>query len=456
MKKAYTCLLVISTALGVSLVGYSQTPTPVPVYKTYATAMSAGNTAAAANKRDVAVDAFRQASDLAAGDPQKADALIEVAKVEMENFHTGTTGGKFKGTNYTVYHHAMAVKALNSALELAAITDAKRAEIKLLRADVYERAMRNRNTYNSLATDLEKQYKKGIKDLIYTEIAALTSATATPPDIKARAQILKARTYEISSGAYVSSSDMKWAFDALAAAADTAGAADPIKAEALFKIVEIATKANDANVYASAYERITLLPKAEPTQKFKAFSGLGSLLVLNNRFEPARQFLNDGLKIAGLSTEERAVLYRQIGGTYFAEIQTSKPEKAAADKMIATARAEFAKAVNQPKLSPDEKSALCVGNAVYIRRFKEDSYFSLAHEQLRAALAVPKATEKAKAIAQYHTGETIRIAKNYTEARKAFTLVTKADAQYYGYAQQRIKALDSPTQITNISDDDIP
>ena len=229
--------------------GLAQTPNPTPAskktYKTYAAAMAAGKKLIAEKKKSDAEEAFEQAAALGKTDAQKADALIEAAKSQKESYDIGSTGGKYKGTNFTIYHHPKAVQSLDTALELAGIDDEKRAEIRLLRVDVYFAASKATDSHNRLVPDIEKKANKPIVLVIREEMTALAGAAATPPDLKVEALIRKAQAFQNFRGSYTTSSDLRWAFDALKAGSEMAGASDSAKASALLQIAELARVINN-------------------------------------------------------------------------------------------------------------------------------------------------------------------------------------------------------------------
>ncbi|MGD9561571.1 MAG: hypothetical protein AB7F88_04630 [Pyrinomonadaceae bacterium] len=421
----------------------SQTPAAKAVYKTYSAAMSAGKKLSEASKRADAVAAFEQAAALAKNDVQKADALIAAAKVQMDDSHTGMSGGKFKKSAHTVFHHPNAVRSLNTALDLPGIDDAKRAEIKIVRADVYFAANKHIDAHNQLVPDLEKQFGKEIRWIIRDEMTALAAAASTPPDRKAEALIMKARTYKNFLDKYANSADLKSAFDALNSATMVAGAGDTVKAEAFLQIAELARVGYNSSIFVAAYESVIKLPKATPTQKYKAATDLAYALIVNDRIEPARKLLTEALTVPGLTVAERGGIHRVLSVSFVREIHSKKPAKAAEDALMASARNELELAAKQTKLKGDDLSEAYRKNGEFIRTFNDAICFRLAREQLKAALAVPGITEREKARVQYELGETYRLENKLPEAQAAYKLVTNANPQYYGYAQRQIKDISS-------------
>lgn len=423
----------------------AQTPTPTPertVYKTYAAAMSAGQKLAADKKRPGAIDAYTLAAGLAKNDLQKADALIEAAKVQQDNSRfVSSGGGKFKGTTFTVFGHPDAVRSLNTALELPGIDDAKRAEIKIVRADVYFAANKRIDAHNQLVPEIEKKANKPIALVIREEMIALADAASTPADLKVEALIRKAQTYKNFRDSYTTSADLRWAFDALKAGSEVAGASDPAKASALLQIAELARIGNNSNIFVTAFEAVTKLPKATATQKHTAATELANVLIANDRVEPARKMLTETLAVPGLTVIERGGVHRLLAVSFVREIISKKPARAAEDALLASARRELATAAKQTKFKADDLAEAYRGNAEFIRGFQDARYFLLAHEQLNAALAVPKISDRQRSRVQYEVAETYRLEKKTAEAVAAYKLVTNANPQYFGYALQRIKEL---------------
>lgn len=429
----------------------AQTPTPTPertVYKTYAAAMAAGGKLAAdknlaVNKKKAgAIDAYTQAANLARNDLQKADALIEAAKIQKDNSHfVSTGGGKFKGTTFTVFDHPDAVRSLNTALELAGIDDAKRAEIKILRADVYFAANKRIDAHNQLVPEIEKKANKPIALVIREEMIALADAASTPPDLKVEALIRKAQTYKNFRDSYTTSADLRLAFEALKAGSEVTGASDPAKASALLQIAELARIGNNSNIFVTAFEAVTKLPKASPTQKHTAATELASVLIANDRIEPARKMLTETLTVPGLTVVERGGIHRLLGVSYVREIISKKPAKAAEDALMVSARGELATAAKLTKFKGDDLAEAYRGNAEFLRGFQDARYFILAHGELEAALAVPRISDRQRSKVQYEVAETYRLEKKTAEAVAAYKLVTNANPQYFGYAQQRIAEL---------------
>ncbi|HMU33757.1 MAG TPA: hypothetical protein PKC89_07830 [Pyrinomonadaceae bacterium] len=436
-----------------AVVGSAQTPTSAPtpertVYKTYAAAMAAGGKLAAdknlaVNKKKAgAIDAYTQAANLARNDLQKADALIEAAKVQKDNSRfVSTGGGKFKGMTFTVFDHPDAVRSLNTALELAGIDDAKRAEIKVLRAEVYLEASKLTDAHNRFIPDLESKLGKVIKSIVRDEMAALAAAASTPPDEKARALIVKGRTYRNFLGKYSNTLDLRSEYQALNDAVGTAGAKDPTKADALLAMAEIARTANDSNSFVAAYSAVSKLPKASPTQKHTAATELANVLIANDRVEPARKMLTETLAVPGLTVIERGGVHRLLAVSYVREIISKKPAKAAEDALMVSARGELATAAKQTKFKGDDLAEAYRGNAEFLRGFQDARYFILAHGELEAALAVPRISDRQRSKVQYEVAETYRLEKKTAEAVAAYKLVTNANPQYFGYAQQRIAEL---------------
>ncbi|MBX7062462.1 MAG: hypothetical protein K1X52_12455 [Pyrinomonadaceae bacterium] len=425
--------------------GLAQTPNPTPAskktYKTYAAAMAAGKKLIAEKKKSDAEEAFEQAAALGKTDAQKADALIEAAKSQKESYDIGSTGGKYKGTNFTIYHHPKAVQSLDTALELAGIDDEKRAEIRLLRVDVYFAASKATDAHNRLVPDIEKKANKPIVLVIREEMTALAGAASTPPDLKVEALIRKAQAFQNFRGSYTTSSDLRWAFDALKAGSEMAGASDSAKASALLQIAELARVSNNSNLFVQAFEAVTKLPKATPTQKHTAATELASVLIQNDRIEPGRKLLTDALKVPGLSVVEVGGIHRLLAVSYVREAISTKAAGAAETALITSARNELEAAIKQTKFKGDDLAEAYRGNAEFLRRFNDSKYFQLAREQLKVALAVPRASEKQKAKVQYEIGETYRLENKIAEAIAAYKLVTNANPQYFGYAEQRIAEL---------------
>ncbi len=445
MNRNIVFLLILVLIACSTLTAQTPSPTPAPVYKTYAAAMAAGKAASKPAQRNTAEAAYLQAADLAANDMQKADALLAAGNVQMQQRTiVSQKPRKFKSSSFVFYHDREALKSFNTALDLKDITAAKRAEITLERARLYIEIVRHSDAHNSLRTELETKFKQGLVSVLRKDLDALVAVATTPPDIKAEALICKARSYARSGEVYWNASDLKSGYEALAAATTVVGAADRIKAEAFLKITGLARQVSDANAFYVAALSVTKLPKAEPSQKFQAYLLLGEVLITSKKWADAQKAIAEGIAVKGLTSTQIAQLYREAALSFSEELAASGADKKQEANLLASARAEFAKAAGQPKLAADPKATIYMDNAVYIRQFGKPHHFLLAHEQLKAALGVPKLSKKLKEQVQYEIGETLRLEGKKDEARAAYLLVTNANPQYFGYAQQRIKGLDKP------------
>lgn len=444
MNRNIVFLLILVLIACSGLTAQTPSPTPAPLYKTYAVAMAAGKAASKPAQRNTAEAAYLQAADLAANDMQRADALLAAGKVQMQQTEIGSTGGKFKGSTFVIHHDRQALKSFNTALDLKDITAAKRAEITLERATLYIEIVRHSDAHNTLKRELETKFNSDVNSVLRKDLDALVAATTAPPDIKAEALICKARSYARSGEVYWNASDLKSGYEALAAATTVVGAADHIKAEAFLKITGLARQVSDANAFYVAALSVTKLPKAEPSQKFQAYLLLGEVLITSKKWTDARKAIAEGIAVKGLNSTQIAELYREAALSFLEELAVSGADKKQEPNLLASARAEFAKAAGQPKLAADPKATIYMDNAVYIRQFGKPHHFLLAHEQLKAALGVPKLSKKLKEQVQYEIGETLRLEGKKDEARAAYLLVTNANPQYFGYSQQRIKELDKP------------
>ncbi|MBX3282627.1 MAG: hypothetical protein KF756_09145 [Acidobacteria bacterium] len=442
-------LVVIGVSGTVRAQSVAATPGAKPAYKTFIAAMAGGKKALAASDTKAALNAFEAAVGLSRSDVDKADALIAVARIQKDDYHIGSTGGKFKATSFTLFHHPNAVRSLNTALELTEIDDGKRAEIKILRADVYLDAIKHTDAKNTLSKDLEKQFGKDLRQVIRDEMTALATAASTPPDLKVQALILKAKTYKNYLDKYSTAEDVRASFQALKDASSLAGARDNSKAEAFLAIADIARVVNDSKLFVQAYESVTNLPNADASQKYAAATELANVLLENNYVEPARKQLTDSLKVPGLSVVELGGIHRLLAVSYVKEITSKHPAPAAEDKLMASARSELDVAATQTKFKGDDLAEAYRGNAEFITRYKDAQYFVLAHEQLKVALAVPKLTPKQRSKVQYQIGETFRLANKLSEAKAAYLLVTNANPQYFNYAKSRINEIDTPSGPKN-------
>lgn len=445
MNRNIVFLLIVVLSICSALTAQTPSPTPAPVYKTYSAAMAAGKAASKPTQQKTAEAAYLQAAELAANDLQKADALLAAGNVQMQQRTiVSQKPRKFKSSSFVFYHDREALKSFNTALDLKDITDAKRAEITLERARLYIEIVRHSDAHNSLRTELETKFKQGLVSVLRKDLDALVAAATTPPDIKAEALICKARSYAGSGDVYWNASDLRSGYEALVAASKVVGAADHIKAEAFLKITDLARLVNDANSFYVAAFSVTKLPKAEPSQKFRAYLLLGEVLITSKKWADARKAIAEGLTLKGLTSTQLAELHREAARSFLGELAASKADKKQEASLLASARAEFAKAAGQPKLAADPKATMYMDNAIYIRQFGKPQDFLLAHEQLKTALGVPKLSKKLKEQVQYEIGETFRLEGKKEEARAAYLLVTNANPQYFGYSQTRIKDLDNP------------
>ncbi len=229
MKKV--CLLVIIS--GLAIVASGQTPTPVPVFKTYAEAMAAGKAGFDKNSFTAAEAAYGQAFDRASTDDQRFDALIKRGGAFEKMSRTERTStGKYKATTKTIFLFPDAVAAYRKAAELPGISADKKAEAMMLIGEIYS------NSYKSGHLSSPPMSGKNWKEMGREEFTKVINLSGISFDIKARALMGRGLAYNtLASFGTFDTKQVQASAKDLEAAFMTAGAADHIKADALQELV---------------------------------------------------------------------------------------------------------------------------------------------------------------------------------------------------------------------------
>lgn len=435
MKRIY--LPVAFFALTLAVGGQTPSPTPTPVYKTYAEAMAAGKAAVEKKTYPVADAAYDQAAGLAANDDQRFEALVKHGGVLERSSRTEVTGGtKYATRSKTVMRFQDAVTVYTKAAELKGISVEKKAEAIMLIADIYG------DSYKSGHLPSKPLLSNGWKGAAHGEFTKIINLPGISGNTKARALHARAKTYSTNMvfGRFDNQQITASAKD-LEAAVLTEGASDKIKADALKDLAELALKIKDVNTYFGAHDKITKLPAAEAKQKIDAYDALTRLYIDNSKLAEARQAAADGLAVPKGAATDRSVLYRDLA---YVQLIDPANKSAGGQKALKLADAELAKAVKARELTPADKARLLVGFGEYFQIANPPGRTDLAILQYQKVLALKGLTAKDLAMAQYGIGEAYRIAGKKAEAKAAYEKVSRENGQYHGYAQQRIKELDTP------------
>lgn len=433
MKMYFLAIVLVSISAGLAA------GQPAAAFKSYDEAMKAG--AAARGKPDNALadSAFREAVMLAKTDEAKADALSALGGIlEKEKRTTTVRVNKFKTETKSAGRYDEAIVVYRQALELTGIGDERRAALLMLVGDIYADEYKNK--------DLPRTAGKPHAETARAEYSKVLTLAAVSPDAKIRALTARARAYDtrIVFGS-IKEQNVKAAADDYKAAVAVPGGSDELKAVALFDVAKLARTINDAGSFVGAYEQVTKLPKALPAQRIEAHSELALVYLNNLKVAEARTALAGGRSVKNASAADQARLYRIAALANLVEAQIAGEDPSVVtSKGYKSARAELDRAVKGPKLTDAEKIALLIESGDYFLNIRIGGAVQLALSEYEKALRHPGVTEKTGAIAQYGIGESYRTAGKAAEATEAYQKVSQANGQYYSYAQQRIKALESP------------
>ncbi len=433
-----TVAILIFTAIAIPGL-IAQTPADP---KTYSAAIAAGKAAAEQNDNPTAEANFKKAVSLAANDVQKADGLIALGGVLTKMSRTvSKQSGKYKARTEMVSRVDEAHDAYQSALKLSGVTDEKQAKVHLKLGDIYAD---QRARVTDFRTRLKSEYNKEPRQLARDQYAKVLGMKTVPADLRITALVQRSETYDTSmSFGKFNMGEVKAAFDDLRAAGEMKDGSHDMRAMAYLKLADLGWRLRDLDTYTGAYERITLLPRAQPAQKISAYFALASLFADNKRFPEARKYIADALLVKDASAADRAGIFRISAMTHILEMQAANAN-ADVEKYKKLARDEMAKTVKSPGISKKDELKTLIANSEYIRNRQNKNAMFLAHEQAETALKLKGITDSDRAEAQYEIGEIHRVNGEPDSARRAYEKVLPANSTYFNYAKQRIQALSTP------------